>query len=245
MSVTATRRAPNGRPPSPQRNGAARLGDGRPRNVSSHSARRDEVVGTFCGQEEVLVTPELDGRVVKVHHDLGDVVHVGDVLIEIDPTDFRLAVDEIAESIGVGVGEGGIGRFAQGRFRRESASLGNSRKTWNRTPLANWPGRGSLHERRIGPQDELDQTETDYPAAVADWQQTVMDAQAVSAMARHKYALLQTAEKHLRDTAGHGSAPATVPHDQCGKGGVFGCAADASEGGDGPRGTPLRAYSSW
>ena len=58
--------------------------------------RSVEVVGTFCGQEEVLVTPEVDGRVVKVHHDLGDVVHLGDVLIEIDPTDYRLAVDGIA-----------------------------------------------------------------------------------------------------------------------------------------------------
>ncbi len=74
-----------------------------------------------------------------------------------------------------------------------------------------------LHDRRIVPQEELDQTETDYRVAVANWQQAVMDAQAVLAMARHKRALLLTAEKRLRDTQVMVPAPATVPDDQRGK----------------------------
>ena len=76
----------HGESPAPKRAAAARA----ERTVSVTVApvtfrpvqRSVEVVGTFCGQEEVLVTPEVDARVIKVYHDLGDVVHVGDVLTD-------------------------------------------------------------------------------------------------------------------------------------------------------------------
>ena len=53
-----------------------------------------EVVGSFRGLEEVTITPKVEGRVVKIHHDVGDMVAPGDVLMDIDPTDYKLAVEE-------------------------------------------------------------------------------------------------------------------------------------------------------
>jgi len=51
-------------------------------------------VGTFYGFDELTVAAEVSGRVAQVFHDVGDIVQPGDVLLEIDPTDYALAVEE-------------------------------------------------------------------------------------------------------------------------------------------------------
>ena len=58
-------------------------------SVASVQLRQDvkrtvEVVGTFQGLEEVMVTPKVSGRAVKMNYDVQDEVHTGDVLLEID-----------------------------------------------------------------------------------------------------------------------------------------------------------------
>ena len=50
-------------------------------------------VGTFFGFDEVTVTAEVSGRVVQVFHEVGQIVQPGDVLLQIDPADYELAVD--------------------------------------------------------------------------------------------------------------------------------------------------------
>ena len=55
--------------------------------------RSVQVVGSFWGYDEVTVMAEVAGRVAKVFHEVGDVVRPGDVLLEIDPTDYELAVE--------------------------------------------------------------------------------------------------------------------------------------------------------
>ena len=51
-------------------------------------------VGTFYGFDELTVSAEVSGRVVQVFHEVGEIVQPGDVLLEIDPTDYELAVEE-------------------------------------------------------------------------------------------------------------------------------------------------------
>ncbi len=54
-------------------------------------------VGTddaYVGAQKILVTPEISGKIDKVVVKEGQHVHDGDVLFEIDPAPFRLAVDQ-------------------------------------------------------------------------------------------------------------------------------------------------------
>jgi len=37
--------------------------------------RRAQVVGSLWGRDEVGITPKVEGRVMKIHHFVGDVVH--------------------------------------------------------------------------------------------------------------------------------------------------------------------------
>ena len=59
--------------------------------------RTVEVIGTLRGWEQVTLGSKRSGRVVKVHHDIGDRVQPGEPLVELDPIDARLGVQQ-AES---------------------------------------------------------------------------------------------------------------------------------------------------
>ena len=52
------------------------------------------VVGTLYPYEDVTLAPKVGGRVLRAHKDLGDRVGPGETLLELDATEFRLAVDQ-------------------------------------------------------------------------------------------------------------------------------------------------------
>ncbi|MGQ9574655.1 MAG: efflux RND transporter periplasmic adaptor subunit [Thermoguttaceae bacterium] len=56
--------------------------------------RTVQTVGSFHGFEQMTVTAEVAGRVTKIHCDVGDTVRPGDLLLEINPVDYELAVQE-------------------------------------------------------------------------------------------------------------------------------------------------------
>ena len=64
-------------------------------------------VGSFFGYDEVTVTAEVSGRVAKVLHDVGDIVSPGDVLMELDTTDFELELEQTRRALGAGSGQVG------------------------------------------------------------------------------------------------------------------------------------------
>src|SRR4051812_50228006 len=47
--------------------------------------RQVDVVGTLAAREEVVVSAEVEGRVSRLAHDLGDRVSAGEAPIELDP----------------------------------------------------------------------------------------------------------------------------------------------------------------
>ncbi|HZR72790.1 HlyD family secretion protein [Bradyrhizobium sp.] len=54
---------------------------------------------TYVGAQKVLITPDISGRIDKVVVKEGELVHRGDVLFEIDPVPFRLAVDRAKAAV--------------------------------------------------------------------------------------------------------------------------------------------------
>src|SRR4029079_10803409 len=51
--------------------------------------RQVDVIGTLAAREEVVVSAEVDGRVARLVHDLGDRVAAGEPLIELDSEKLR------------------------------------------------------------------------------------------------------------------------------------------------------------
>jgi RND family efflux transporter MFP subunit len=179
--------------------------------------RSVEVVGAFSGQEEVLVTPQVDGRVVKIHHDMGDVVHVGEVLLEIDPTDYRLAAEEARKEYESKLAKVGLTDLTLSNFDvNQLPSVARARNV-EQNAARKLARAQQLYQRKIVPQEELDQNETDYRVAAATLRQVIMDAQAIVAEARFKYATLLTAEQRLKDTRVLVPAPAMLAGGEQGK----------------------------
>ncbi len=56
-------------------------------------------MGSFFGFDEVTVSAEVTGHVARILHDVGDIVQPGDVLLEIDPVDYQLALEETLRSL--------------------------------------------------------------------------------------------------------------------------------------------------
>lgn len=52
------------------------------------------VVGTLYPYEDVQLAPKVGGRVLRAYHDVGDRVGPGELMLELDPTEFRLAVEQ-------------------------------------------------------------------------------------------------------------------------------------------------------
>jgi multidrug efflux pump subunit AcrA (membrane-fusion protein) len=53
-----------------------------------------EVVGTLWGDEDATIAAKVAGRVVAIYKDVGDRASSGEMLVQIDPTDYALAVKQ-------------------------------------------------------------------------------------------------------------------------------------------------------
>lgn len=176
--------------------------------------RTVDSVGTFQGFEEVAVTPKVGGRVVKIHYDIQDVVHTGDLLLEIDPTDYQLAVDEAQRALGSELTK--IGRIALPSENLDVPEFLQSLPSYRRAVNVEVNAQSKrdrglpLYQSRTLSKEEFDQINTDYEVARASRQQVEFDALSTLAAARQKQALLATAQQRLTDTRVEVPAPKAV-----------------------------------
>src|SRR5262249_49188967 len=148
--------------------------------------RTVQIVGTFHGQEEVTVTPKVEGRVVRIRHDVGDPVRPGTALLEIEDVDYRLAVAEAQRALELELAKIGLSALPQAGVDwnqiptvvRARTVEENARLKFERAHRLR--GSGSLA------QEEFDQVAADYRVAKATRDQAVMEAQATPAPARHQ-----------------------------------------------------------
>lgn len=162
--------------------------------------RSADVVGTFYGREEITISPQVSGRVAKLHFDVGDIVKPGDVLLEIDDENYKLAADEARKAL-----EAELARLGLTELPEDDDDVHSlptvQREHWVKEKMARKLTRvESLTNKSVTTQDEYDQAQADLGVAKANHAQAIMEARATLATARHKQALLATALKRLADT---------------------------------------------
>lgn len=168
-------------------------------SVTARPLRRTvAVVGSLYGREEVAVSPKVEGRIVKIHHDVGDAVRPGDLLLEIDPTDYRLAVEENQRALELELAKLGLKELP-------TTSLDVSVLPSVARAAAQEKNAATRRDRmrRIGggaSAEDRDQADTEHAVARANYQQAILDAEATLAAARHRLASLETSRQRLRDT---------------------------------------------
>lgn len=174
--------------------------------------RTVNVVGSFAGYAEVTVMAEVSGRVVRIRHDVGDLVRPGDVLLEIDPSDYQLAVEETRRSLELEATRVGLPIPPEEDFNPEQilAKLGDFkvdtlpavlRAREQEENAQRRAERAKQLRRQNAISDEsYEQIDTDFEVATNNRVQAELDARAVLVGIKYRLVLLKIAEKKLQDT---------------------------------------------
>ena len=171
--------------------------------VITHAVqRRVPIVGSLYGREEIPVTPEVSDRVVRIVHDTGEAGSPGDVLFEIDPREYELAVNEARRSLEWELAKLGLKHPPTSdddvaidklpMVGRAKAQLDLAEQVHRRASL--------LKAQKTISQDEWDKAEAELKLSQAAHQQAVLDARTNLAAVRQKQAMLETALERLADT---------------------------------------------
>ncbi len=156
------------------------------------------IVGTMIGKEEVFISPKVEGRVIKIYHDIGDELKPGEPLLDIDPTDFQLAIAEAKRALELELAKLGLKEIPQENFDITTTPMVIKAAAMERYMQArrNRAVRASVSTSV----EEKDLAQADFDVAHANYVQAVLDAKAILAGAKHKKAMLETAMQHLADT---------------------------------------------
>jgi membrane fusion protein (multidrug efflux system) len=191
--------------------------------------RTVDVIGTLRGWEQVTVGSKRPGRVIRVHHDMGDRIEPGAPLVELESIDAQLQVDE-AESryLGALVKLGVTREQAEESVRTYGISedLLNNRVTDEaivRSPAVvekrvardkaqqNLARQRTLTQRGAGTTQELNDAENEYRSATASYENAVTTARTVIADAYAARVALRKAEQSLKDMTIRAPQPRHLP----------------------------------
>jgi len=185
--------------------------------------RAVEVVGTLEGYEEVNLGAKVEGRVARIHHDVGDEVAPGEPLLDIEDTDYRLAVLEARRGLELELARLGLrelpegGKFDPSRVPavvRARSQEDNARQVMERARR--------LGVGRVIGAEEMEKAQAEAGATRAGREHAELEARAVLATARLRQAQLETATQKLADARVRAPcpSPARLPPGCSGPGAV-------------------------
>jgi membrane fusion protein (multidrug efflux system) len=169
--------------------------------VESREVRRTvEAVGSLFAYDEVVVSSEVDGRAEKVLVDVGDHVVQGQTLVEILPTEFKLAADQqeaLLEQARARLGSTDADAESKDPTRtagvkKAAADLANARQKYQRSR--------TLAEQGLIPRQTSDEDEANYKAVEATYDLAVQDVRNLQAAVKQGRVMRDLANKKLRDT---------------------------------------------
>ncbi len=162
--------------------------------------RRVSVVGTLHGFERITITPKVEGRVQAIHFDVGDRVAPGTSLLELDPTDYQLAVEEAKRSLNQELSRLDLKQIPPDNFDVEQLPSVESARLLLKNAQQKFERQKTLLGQNASSVQVFEQTETDLKVADAALRQARINAQATLAAVKHRESLLNQALQKLSET---------------------------------------------
>lgn len=159
-----------------------------------------KAVGTLEGYEEISLSPQVGGRILAIHKEVGDLVSPGDLLMEIDPQDALLTVKECQSALDLELSKLGLKEPPEQNFNVEAVPAVQKAMLLELNSLRTLERVRQLASQKVTTQDDLERAETNYEVAKVEARQQRLLAGETIAAIRQKIALLKTAEKRLQDT---------------------------------------------
>ena len=160
--------------------------------------RQVDVVGTLAAREEVVVSAEVDGRVARLVHDLGDRVTAGEALIELDGEKLQYRAD--AQRAALEQARARYGASGDGELPplehvpavvSTSAQLADAQQQLERAK--------NLSAQSLLARSDLDTAQTRYNTAKAAHDQALASARQLRADIESQSSSLRLAQRNLRD----------------------------------------------
>jgi RND family efflux transporter MFP subunit len=162
--------------------------------------RRVSVVGTLHGFERITITPKVEGRVQAIHFDVGDSVAPGTSLLELDPTDYQLAVEEAKRSLNEELSRLDLKQPPPESFDVEQLPSVESARLLLKNALQKFDRQKSLLGQNASSGQAFEQAETDLKVADAALRQARINAQSTLAAVKRRESILNQALQKLSET---------------------------------------------
>jgi multidrug efflux pump subunit AcrA (membrane-fusion protein) len=173
--------------------------------------RRVTAVGDLHGYEEIAVSAKVDGRIRRVLHEVGDIVRPGDVLVELDDVDGRLAVDEARRALELECAKLGLAQPPEGEFDVSMLPSVVKAGASERFAAAQVARADKLAERAAVSREERERLASELEIAHAGYRQAQLDARTTLAQIRHRQATLEILLERLRETRVTVPSPSQPP----------------------------------
>ena len=161
--------------------------------------RQVDVVGTLAAREEVVVSAEVEGRVARLAHDLGDRVAAGEALIELDPEKLqdraeaqRAALEQARARYGASADAELPPLDKVPNVVSTTAQLAEAEQQLDRAK--------NLAGRNLVSKSDLDAAQTRFDTAKAAHDQALASARQLRADIEAQTSSLRLAQRNLRDS---------------------------------------------
>ena len=163
--------------------------------------RRVSVVGSLHGFEHITITPKVEGRVQRIPHDVGDRVAPNVTLVELDPVDYQLAVDESERSLEQELARLDLSEVPAGDFNIEELPSVIRTRLLVENAERQYERQNELRLKKVGVKENFDQAATELKVAEASLRQARIDARTSWAAVRQRQAMLSVARQKLSETS--------------------------------------------
>ena len=183
------------------------------RLVTREIQRRIEAVGNLHGYDELTLKTKVSGRVAKIHHDFADKVKPGELLLEIDPTDAALTVEQSKRSLNSELAKWGFKDVPDSNVelsKLPTVMAARLKADWTKSQLDRLK---TLQSRGSVIAEEIEQARTNSLVAESDYANQLLMARAGAATAQLKKAELDIAQQQLKETKVYLPIPRDVPED--------------------------------
>lgn len=162
--------------------------------------RRVSVVGALYGLERITVTPKVEGRVLATYFDVGDRVAPHTKLLDLDPTDLQLAVNEAQQAVDLELARLDLAKPPTEQFDIEQLPSVQSAQVKLKNAQRLFERQKNLAATSASTQQLYDQAETDLKVAESGLRQARIDARTTLATVKHRESVLNLARQRLSET---------------------------------------------
>ncbi len=169
-------------------------------NVGTHELRRTiDVVGTLAADEEVTVSSEVEGRVLRIAADLGDRVTAGQALVVLDPEKLQYRLDQQRAALGRAMARYGVADLSEALppiertpdVQRAAAELEQAQQGFRRAT--------ELNRLKLLPQQQMDDADAMLKTKKAAYESALQSSRNLRADIDSERANLKLAEAAVRD----------------------------------------------